>query len=202
MRRSKQQTAGEGEGDQVKAGMDALTASNGHAASKFVPRNGAKPKKPVAKATPPAPSMAEKAYPRGTESPRDAASNPASAGNVGMPYVRMLNISDCVRAVVVSLVPMRLMEGYRFIIDEPVLPREVGANPDRCDKHGTPHWYPRARANLPRPGSFADALQVWLDAACEDAVAFAGHPEIDFDYLKVLTKRCARVQSVGSEPVN
>lgn len=109
----------------------------------------------------------------------------------GAYFVRMIAPTNMVRAVPVGAVCNRLCNGWRFIEDEPVIPRvhcDV-ANHDTCDQAATPGFFPRGRGMTEAPRTKHDALRVWISEFQADLSRYHGRRDLDANYVRRLVSQ-------------
>ncbi len=95
------------------------------------------------------------------------------------------------RAIPVGAVCNRLCCGWRFIENEPVIPR-VNCPIDRqdtCDGEGRPGFYPRPRPLADTPMTTIDAVRVWIAEFVRDQQVFAGRRDLDHSYGRRLVSQ-------------
>ena len=97
--------------------------------------------------------------------------------DVDAAFVRMLNTRGNVVPVQAMSVPLKLVEGYRFIIDEPSIPIIVSDNPDKCYKHGVKGWRATGRTH-PKVLKNTDALRLWVAFMRKDKIKWKGDPNL------------------------
>lgn len=81
--------------------------------------------------------------------------------DVSTAFVRMLNTRGAVVPVQAMAVPVKLIEGYRFIIDEPTIPVLRADDPDKCFNAGKKGWRAMSRTH-PKVQKNTEALRLWV----------------------------------------
>lgn len=110
-------------------------------------------------------------------SPRDLAHHGDEGGD---PYVRMLNTTYHPCAVSCRLVPDRLVDGYKFLNDEPTVPfvktpkgesKDVPTSPDRSTRQA------------PEMKTLRDAMKYWLGEMRKDIQVHKKNPDLYWNYM-------------------
>ncbi len=99
----------------------------------------------------------------------------------GEAFIRLLNPFGLVRAVTAESVPDRLFDGYRFIVDEPCVPRERG-DPERCDGEATLGFVLRP-VFVRQPQTYMAAVKLWIDRMKEDRQRYSGRKDLIWGWV-------------------
>jgi hypothetical protein len=102
--------------------------------------------------------------------------------NHGSLFVRMMNTSGIVVPVVASHVANRLFLGYRFIENEPSIPRYHG-KPEVCEQtEEDPDFVPRPRMCV-SPNDVPSATVLWANFMIADRKVYGNRTDLDWATL-------------------
>lgn len=117
----------------------------------------------------------------------------------GDPYVRMINCTGHIAAVSYRLVPDRMMDGYRFMADQPVVPivkTPQGETPDApagmFDDGYEPQARPTGEATSPRK-----ALMMWLGEMRKDLQVHRSNPHLYWEYMTEVSNAIVGLSNQG-----
>lgn len=117
------------------------------------------------------------------------APSPGVTNEGGDPFVRMLNLQGSPIAVSCKLVPDRLMDGYKFIVNEPTIPitslRPGHSQDTPEDSVGRAGYVPVARATA-QPRTVDDARKVWFTEMRNDLRTMRHRSDLYWELMREL----------------
>ena len=117
----------------------------------------------------------------------------SAEADVDSAFVRMISPSNVVAGVLASLVPSKLIEGWRFIMGEPATPRVI-CDPRLHDQPDTESASDCRARHCETPKTEETALLVWMKELAADAHQFSGHPNLIWDYNTFTSERYNEIQ--------
>ncbi len=117
----------------------------------------------------------------------------SAEADVDSAFVRMISPSNVVAGVLASLVPSKLIEGWRFIMGEPATPRVI-CDPRLHDQPDTESASDCRARHCETPKTEEAALLVWMKELAADAHQFSGHPNLIWDYNTFTSERYNEIQ--------